>query len=395
MLQQQKTKLLFYCHNVVGLGHIIRSVRIAEAAVEIENCECCIITGCRFLDRIPIDSRIRVVALPPVQLSNGSRFTAVNGKEDDPVMELRSQQIEEFARNWSPDAVLVDHNPLGLGGELIATLRAARRENWSTRFVWGIRDIQFSPEHCARMIRRPRNPEILEALEAYSGAIAYSDEHWIDSFEAYKEYGLPDRRDYVGIVTGGVACSQHNTVPVLVGLTGGGSVGERLLQILLKASLPLLEDSSLKLRFIAGPFACAEALRATIPVHDNIEVWPESTVEEAIQDASIVVSRVGYNTAYTLVQTDLPLVLVPAPVPGDEQGYRARLLAQLPGISVVNEQLPEAEELLASAIREGLSSGRMTRELPFRTDGAERAARWLMSIAMEGTSIEASDYKRG
>lgn len=378
---------MFYCHNVVGLGHIIRSARIAEAAVEIEDNECCIITGCRCLDLIPIDSRIRVVALPPVQLSSGGRFTAVDGEDDDPVMELRSRQIEEFARNWSPDVALVDHNPLGLGGELIATLRAARRENWRTRFVWGLRDIQLSPEQSARMIRRPRNPEILEALEAYSGAIAYSDEDWTDSFEAYKEYGLPDRRDYVGIVTGRKLPARHNPVPVLVGLTGGGHGGERLLQMLLRASLPLLEDSSLKLRFIAGPFASAEALRATIPEHENIEVWPESTAEEAIRDAAVVVSRVGYNTAYTLVQTDLPLVLVPATVPGDEQAYRARLLARLPGVSVVNEQSTEAEELLASAIREGLSSGRTARELPFRIDGAERSARWLMNIAMEGATI--------
>jgi predicted glycosyltransferase len=398
MSQQPKIKMLLYCHNVTGLGHIVRSARIAGAAAARPGCECCVITGCRFLDRIRIDARVRVVALPPVQLTDGIRFAPVNddggGDGDGDIMEQRGRQIEEFAREWSPDVMLVDHNATGLGGELIPALLAARREGWPTRFVWGLRDIQVAPTVAARATGRPRNPRIRAALECYRGAIAYSDAGWVDTFASYRDYGLPPRREYVGVVAARPLPATETDVPVVVGLTGGGAGGERLFRMLLEACLPLLKAKRVRLRFLAGPFAPAEALKEAAGVCGEVEVWPTGSVEEAIQDAALVVSRAGYNTAYTLAQTSLPLVLVPYPDPGAEQSYRAGLLARLPNISVVEEQSHGAAALLAERIVRGLSAPRVARELPFRVDGAERAAEWLTRLAAEEVTFEASDYQR-
>jgi predicted glycosyltransferase len=372
-------KLLFYCHNVHGLGHITRSLRIAEAALETASCECCIITGCRFLDHIPIDSRIRVVSLPPVQVSGIGRFSAVGDEDDNEIIKRRSQQLRDFCKDWRPDAVLVDHNPLGLGGELMETLHVAHREGWNTRFIWGIRDIYNSPDLNKRPMRRPRNPDIIRALEHYESAIAYSDRHWIATLEYYPRDGLPAKTGYVGIVAGRILPSSDTQTPILVGLTGGGTGAEKLFKMLVDATEAEVKRGSLKLRFVVGPFTSADTLKKHLPAEENIEIWPEGTVEKAIQDASIVVSRVGYNTAYTVVQTDLPIVLVPLKMPGDEQGYRARLLAQLPNVLTVDEGATDATTVLATNIRHGLEVGRVKRELPFRIDGARQAAEWVMS----------------
>ena len=397
MPQQPEIKVLLYCHNVTGLGHIVRSARIAEAAAARAGCECCVITGCRFLDRIRIDARVRLVALPPVRMTDGMRFAPVNDGDGDgggDIMEQRGRRIEEFAREWSPDVMLVDHNATGLGGELIPALLAARREGWPTRFVWGIRDIQVAPSPAARALSRPRNPRIRAALECYEGAIAYSDAGWVDTFESYRDYGLPPRRDYVGVVAGRPLPEIETDVPVVVGLTGGGAGGERLFRMLLEACMPLLKAGRARLRFLAGPFAPAEALREAAGVGGEVEVWPTGSVEEAVRDAALVVSRAGYNTAYTLAQTTLPLVFVPYPDPGAEQSYRAGLLARLPNISVVEEHSDGAAGLLAERIERGLGAPRVERELPFRVDGAERAAEWLTRLAAEEVTFEASDYQR-
>lgn len=380
MSQRRKTRLLLYCHNAVGLGHIIRTTRIAAAAAEIDDCECRIITGCRFLRSIPLDPRVRAEELPAVRIADGSRIVSAEG-DDARVLETRAERIEEFTRAWAPDVFLADHSPTGLGGELVRTLTAARREGWPTRFVWGLRDIQVAPQHAPHLIRRPANPALREALAAFCCAIGYSDKKWIDPFEAYKGWVLPPRLDYVGVVTRRPLPPSAPKSPTVVALSGGGHGGAQMFRLLLRAVLPFVESEGVGLRCVVGPFGSGEGLEVPEGLRDRVELLPESSTEEAVRDASLVVSRVGYNTAYTLVQTELPIVFVPLPAPGDEQGYRARLLTRLPNVSVVEQQSPGAEELLRAEVLRGLGSGRAARELPFSVDGARRAAEWLNALA--------------
>lgn len=380
MSQRRKTRLLLYCHNAVGLGHIIRTTRIAAAAAEPDDCECRVITGCRFLRSIPLDPRVRAEELPAVRIVEGGRIVPVEG-DDARVMESRAERIEEFTRAWAPDVFLADHSPTGLAGELVRTLTAARREAWPTRFVWGLRDIQVAPQHASRMIRRPANPALREALAAFCCAIGYSDKQWIDPFEVYKDWLLPPRLDYVGVVTQRPLPPSEPKSPTVVALSGGGQGGADMFRLLLRAVLPLVETEGVGLRCVLGPFGTGEGLEVPGGLRDRVELLPESSAEEAVRDASLVVSRVGYNTAYTLVQTDLPLVFVPLPAPGDEQSYRAGVLARLPNISVVEEKSPGAEELLRAEVLRGLGSGRVERALPFRVDGARRTAEWLKALA--------------
>lgn len=390
MAERHKVRLLLYCHNVTGLGHIVRSSRVAAAAAARPDCECRIITGCRFLDRIAVDGRVGVEALPPVEMSDGVRFAPAGEHDGGDIMEERARRIEEFARSWSPDVMLVDHNATGLGGELIPTLLAARREGWPTRFVWGVRDIPAAPAPAGRAPRPPRNPQIRAALDTYGGAVAYSDAGWIETFEGFRDYGLPARRDYVGVVAARPLPPVESPVPVVFGMTGGGWDGARLFRLLLEACRPMGEAGRVRLRFLAGPFAAAEFLGEACAAADWVEVWPTGTAEEGARDAAVVVSRAGYNSAYTLAQTPLPLVFVPFPDPGGEQVYRASLLARLPNVSAVDERAEGAAALLARQVERGLGAGRAERSLPFRVDGAERAAEWLVNFAGEGAPLETS-----
>lgn len=388
---RRQTRLLLYCHNTVGLGHISRTVQIAAAAADREDCECRIITGCRFLHRLRLDPRVPIEELPPARVVEGFRLTSVDGEQGEDVMELRGRRIEQFTRSWSPDVFLADHAPLGLGGELVPTLTSARREGWPTRFVWGLRDIRTDPQHAVRTIRKPGNPAVREALGVYCGALAYSDKEWIDPFEVYKNWFLPERCEYVGVVARRPFPTVRPPVPTVVTLAGGGTRGAQLFQMVLKAASPLLESDDLKLRFVVGPFGSMDRLSVPEKLRDRVELLADCSTEEAIRDASLVVSRVGYNTAYTVIQTDVPIVFVPLPAPGQEQGYRARMLARLPDVSVIEEERPRAEEDLRVAIQRGLGSSPVVRELPFRIDGARGAADLLMEIAdVKEKAVEAS-----
>jgi predicted glycosyltransferase len=137
----------------------------------------------------------------------------------------------------------------------------------------------------------------------------------------------------------------------------------------------------LRLRLIAGVYH--EAGEAVERARDmpGVELLERGGAEECTRDAAVVVGRCGYNTAFSLANTDLPLIFIPWPSPDPaytEQFDRARALATLPGIWWLDERESDAAEKLAQALEKALKRGRVPRELPFTTGGAEAAARLLV-----------------
>lgn len=372
-----KPRVLLYCHNVLGFGHIVRSMRIAEQLTG--HAEARLITGCRFLDHIRVPKEVEVVMLPALRAEPDGRLTAVGGGFLGSVIRKRGKVIAEQLRTWKPHVLLVDHNPLGLMGELVETLDAVRDEDLPTRLVWGIRDIWSSPEYLRSMLEQyGGDPEAMKRrLLLYDSAIAYTDGAWLQTLEHYDRSMLPARTASVGFVTEKVAPSQPSEGPPLVAvLSGGGEGAERLTTLVLDA----VRSEPLRLRFVVGPFASADEVRART---DNaaIEVWPEGTVEDAIADASLIVSRTGYNTAYTVVQSDLPVTFVPLSGGNEEQSMRAARLAELDRVESIDDRDANSAVALRESIRRGLAAGRHARPLPFSTDGARRAAEWILETA--------------
>jgi predicted glycosyltransferase len=362
-------KVLLYCHNVLGFGHIVRSLRIAEELLA-RDVECRLITGCRFLDRLHVPDGVEVVSIPALRAEADGTMVSVDGGFLGTAIRKRSRMIAEQLRSWQPDAILVDHNPFGLMGELLESLQAAK--SLPTRFIWGIRDIGS-----ANVFKMSRD------VSAYHGAIAYTDRAWLDTFDAYREITLPLRTESVGFVTTPITSSPAaDGRPIIAVLSGGGDSADRLMELMLNAG-------DYRMRFVAGPFAdlgalSSPGLRPPSPRdagrgnsgeadEGQSEIWPEGSVEDAIAGASLVVCRAGYNTAYTVVQSDLPIVFVPLRA-NEEQSTRANRLATLPNIECIEEDAGALRE----SIDRGLSNGRHERQLPFSTNGARRAAEWII-----------------
>lgn len=378
-------RILVYCHNVHGLGHITRSLRIVAALEPGRRCSCRLITGCSFLDRLTIPPQVEVIRLPGLRKNDRGRLEAVDGGSTGPTLQARSRRIAEEVETWRPEVMLIDHNPLGLIGELARTLDASR-QGGATRFVWGVRDIWGSAEYLERTRRIGEGPAAAAGrLGLYHSAIAYTDPGWIDTFDIYRSVELPDRRASVGFVAGPAPAvgSPGDGPPRVVALSGGGAGAQPLMALLLDALGDELACGALRLRFVVGPFTDAESVRRLAGGLPGIEVWAEGAVEEALGEASLVVARVGYNTAYTLIQTPLPLVFVPVGKANQEQAMRAALLARLPAVWEVDESDPAAAEALSASVRRGLAHDPAPRALPFAVDGARRAADWLLAAAGE------------
>jgi len=409
-----RPRILIYCHNVHGLGHVVRSVRIATALEPGRRCRVRLVTGCRFLDRLDPDPKIEIVRLPALVAEAGGRVAAVDGTPLGKTLAARGQRIREQLLAFRPQVMLVDHNPLGLIGELRPALDEARRSGLATRFVWGVRDILAAAGHVERMLAFSAGPEGLRrAVARYHSAIGYADASWLDAFAAYRDLALPARTASVGFITGPrPAChppaadraaldgsrsaafavagrGQHaGDSPRVVALSGGGAQAAHLAELLLAALAAELRAGRIRLRLVVGPFTPASAVEVLVAGCRGVEVWAEGASEDAIQDASLVVARVGYNTAYTLMRSPLPVVLVPIRSPDGEQALRAARLGELAGVWNVAgpEDEPKGDVVarLAAAISDGLARGARARHLPFAVDGARGAAAWLLRAAEDG-----------
>lgn len=327
-------RLLFYAHVLLGLGHVSRALAIAQAAARL-GARCALLAS-GTVDRLQPREGVELLKLP-------SRVE----RED---LAARRQQVRQTVEGWKPDRVLVDHLALGLEGELLEVLLQSPGE-----FVWGL--------PYAAPAAPARNPRIKAALARYKTVLAYTDPGWCDPFPGMEEQ-LPAERHHAGIICRAPEpAGRVESPPLVVALAGAGAGGAQLFGWL-RQSL----RGKARLRVVLGPLSDAPELASD----EQVEVLREGAAEASLQGASLVVARAGYNTAYTLARSSLPVVLMPLDTPqsGAEQLERARALATLPGIWCLRG--PE-DRVLEEAL-----GWRGERVLPFRVDGAERAARFLL-----------------
>ncbi|MEO0509786.1 MAG: glycosyltransferase [Verrucomicrobiota bacterium] len=384
-------RLALYCHNLWGLGHIARSVRIADAAVELLNADCAIVTGCRCLNAsgLKIQDSIHIESLPPAQFDNVGRFFEYGNPDNTQILQQRAEQILTFLREWGADVVIVDNLPLGLGGEMIEALNAATLESWPTRFVWGMP----YPECEGKTNRPPRNPKIIRSFERYDLAIAYTEESWLPVFPEYQAYGLPERQDYVGMVAPRLATTPPSEVPLIAVMAGGGRESHVVLEWTVAGLRPQLEDGSLQLRILVGPLGDWERAEHLVEGLRGVELLSEASMDEVINGAHVVVSRMGYNSTFSLLQTEIPLVFVPLPTRDDEQTNRGERVKCLDRIWVIDQRADEADRSLIGALKSALSAPRSPRSLPFSLSGAQQTARWVQRLTQEARDLELEDLR--
>ena len=379
----RKARIAFYCHNTYGLGHVVRSLTIAEAVVA-RGAECKVITGCRHIERLRIPRWVDVHRLDPVEMDAvGRPLPAADDPDKSNITARRSNQILKFCLAWRPDCIVVDHHPLGLAGELVDTLLCARLANM--RAVWGVpypEDMPLKPYH---------NPRLRRSLGRYQHLLAYSDKTFDDILESWNPALLPRQVDYVGVVTNRVA-AKHARGKSIVALCGGGYGSDPFHKLVLAATARFGHS----LRIVAGPQSQTDTMRQH-RTGRQFELVPPLPVEDALEDAAIVISRAGYNTAFHLVQTNLPVIFIPRKLLNDDQPRRADKLAQLQNIWSVDESHTEAPTLLESALAAGLDPtiGLADRRCQIDLNGASRAAECILSaLPIPDTDFSGSSSRR-
>ena len=331
--------ILMYSHDTYGLGHIRRTMAIANHLRE-RNTNILILTGSPLAGRFSFPSQVDFVRIPGMIKKTNDEYRSLSIRiDDEQALSIRTNIILATAQAFKPDLFIVDKEPLGLKREVLTTLQWLKTAEPNTRIILGLRDILDDPE-IIKQDWRDKN--------VYSYLVELYDEIWIYGdraiYDPVELYEIPEAMHEKIIFTGYIPRSkissgirekirrQFRIMPddkfVLV-TTGGGGDGFEVLEHYVSMHDYFPTSLPFKTVMITGPFMPKKKRQKirkrakqygikTLPFHPRLE--------ELMQAADLIISMGGYNTVCEILTQKTPALIIPRETPRREQLIRAQCL---------------------------------------------------------------------
>lgn len=349
-------KVLFYVQHLLGIGHVVRSSRIARALVR-AGFEVIIAYGGKPLGGIDWGGA-ECIQLPAVSSGPSGFGTLVDGGGNpvtDDLKAERTAKLLELLTATGPDILLIEAYPFArriMRFELVPLLTAARKSTPRPLVAASIRDILQEGRKPER-IRETRqlvedyfDAVLVHGVEAFAPlGLSFPEADLISDKLHYTGWVGPERRDAGG----------GEEFDVIIS-AGGGAVGAELFEAALGARAgPEFADG--KWLVLTGPNLSSgtfEALSERLPEFVTLERF-RADLPALMSRAQVSVSQAGYNTVADLQSAGCRAVLVPYSADGEtEQTRRAEILAQQQRAVVVHQQDLSAS-VLSNAIAQALA----------------------------------------
>jgi predicted glycosyltransferase len=240
-LLSRPPRILIYSHDSFGLGHLRRCRTIAQSLVAYrDDLSILIVAGSPLVGSFSFPANVDFIRVPGVVKIGNENYQPQNpGMSLDDLMAIRSGIIAETARVFEPDIFLVDKEPLGLRGEVEATLLLLKR--LGKRLVLGLRDVMDDPARLAEEWDRKRALPALEEL--YDHIWVYGLPEVSDPLEGIAvSDSVREKARYTGYLRRGMTPSglypmplDGDEEPYLLVTTGGGADGAVLVDWVLRA----------------------------------------------------------------------------------------------------------------------------------------------------------------
>ena len=341
-LGSERPVVLFYCHHSVGLGHLVRSVAVAQGLAERFRVVLC--SGGPIPEGFAVPPGVELVALPPVGSGRSGDLTSLN-----PLLTLeeawgaRLRLLLTLARNLQPAAVIVELFPFGrrkFAAEILALMKEVRTRQHGVPVVCSVRDVLVT----GHQDKQRHDDETAERLNQYFDAVIV---HADPAFARLEETFSPRLAVTPPVRYSGFVCARSDTprvlprhpVEVLVS-AGGGKVGAQLFAAAVAAHRSHLGPRGITTRLVAGPFLPTDAYA---DLENEARHDPTLILHRYVRDlcgemagAAVTVSQCGYNTAIDILRARVPAVVVPYDDGQEtEQTRRAEHLAELGVVSLL------------------------------------------------------------
>ncbi len=381
--------LLLWCQHSVGMGHLVRSLALAEALLE--RFQVTLLSGGAVPAGLDVPTGLRIVALPPLAHDDGAGLASRDARwTADEARRIRGERILAEHRATAPAVVMIELYPFGRRRFAYELLPLLEQAAGSALVVCSLRDILVTSR---RDQQRHDEQASTVANRWFDAVLVHADARFArleESFRPRTPLAVPVH--YTGFVhrPRAVAPRPAREPRVLVS-AGGGLVGGPLLAVAAAAAPAVRTRLGLRTRIITGPFLprsqrahLAAVARKHTDCLDVVGFVPDLAAEMAA--AAVSVSQCGYNTAMDVVASGVPAVVVPyAGGREDEQLRRARRLQSAGALSV----LPAGEldvGRLVVAVRDAMARG-SGNGAAVALDGAARTVEILASAVEAGIGL--------
>jgi predicted glycosyltransferase len=369
-------RAFIYVQHLLGIGHLKRMALVAQS-LRAGGAEVMLVSGGAAVPGMPVD-----VQLPPARAADLSFRTLLDadGKPvGDEWKRARSARLLEAWRRFHDTgpagALLIELFPFGrrqMRFELVPLLEDAQRVAHRPLVVCSVRDlIQPNPA---------REAEALSLFERYyDRLLVHGDARLVGFARTFAPAArLVGRLHYTGYVAAEPTPTADNAgLNEVIVSAGGGAVGERLLQMALRARpLTLLRDATW--RFLAGVNASEAQLRTLFKQAPSGTIIERSRpdFQGLLANCALSISQAGYNTVAEVLQARVRSVLVPFAAQGEsEQTLRAQALVER-GAAQMVEEASLTPQRLADAVNRAVRSPPPPEDL-VALDGARRSAELL------------------
>ncbi|MDO1582913.1 glycosyltransferase family protein [Rhizobium oryzicola] len=366
-------RVFFYVQHLLGIGHLVRASRIAEAMVS-AGMEVTLVTGGSRIEGFPKPG-VRHVQLPTV-LASSSSFSGLAQEDGTPVDATfeaqRTARLLQVFHDQQPDVVLIEAFPFGrrqMRFELLPLLDAISKASPRPLLLSSVRDI-------LQENRKPgRDQETVDHIKVhFDGILVHGDPSFVRLEETFPlAADIADKVFYTGLVAPGEPEPSTDHFDVVVS-AGGGAVGGALINAALDAQ-QLLGDQR-RWCVITGPNLPQlefETLGARVP--PNVSLFRfRPDFPNLLPKAEVSISQAGYNTVCDLLRARCASILIPFASGGEtEQTVRAQKLEEM-GLAIVVEEA----DLSGEAVADALQRAAMLRSPPtmnMHLDGAHQTSR--------------------
>jgi len=345
--EHNRLRVAIYSPGLIGLGHIRRNAAIAHALRSTLRPVIVMIAEARQVGALPMLSGVDCVTLPshrPVTPADAHpRFLDI---ADEDLIALRTAVIGSTLDSFEPDALIVDHLPLGTSDELRRPLQRLRKRG-HTCCVLGIRDVPQLADQAGRRAWPDRVTatairEYFDAVWVYGDPAAYDPLHESPAFPRLAvpvHYtGYLDERARLALTTDRSPAPRSVAGRIALCVVGRGHDAEVLAQAFLDAELPPGSSGLL----VTGATIEEDSLRR---LRRRARRRPRMTLLERVPDpaplirqAERVVAMGGYHTMCEVLSFEKHALIVPRyrAAPAHEQWIRATRMRDLGLIDVLD-----------------------------------------------------------
>lgn len=377
----EKPKILFYCQHSLGMGHLVRSLALAESLSE--EFRVILLNGGRLPKQMRVPSEVEIINLPPLGFDENNNLVSRDKRRTvEKSQALRQRIILETYKNEKPEILLIELFPFGrkkFAPELLPLLEEARGKS---KIICSLRDI---------LVGKGKDQQKFEE-RAFETANRFFDAilvHSDPSFARLEEsFGASTCLRVPVFYTGFVAPkTQSSNKPKrarrarqIIVSAGGGLVGENLLRTAINTHTLLPGKEQIKMKIIGGLFLPKNdwlGLQYLSKNQKNVHLRRfVRNLRGEMSRADVSISQCGYNTTLDILLSGVSALVVPFGEGGeDEQTKRARRLEKLGALRV-------CEKLTAKNLaREIQKSFKFQRdEISLDMNGGENSARIIRDL---------------